>query len=69
MAKITPSQILAAEDRLRALNESLIQLRKLMVAESDYKGDWRETRWWKDCRKQYRQFIATSGDLLKKGRH
>lgn len=62
-------KILALESKLRDVETCVRRLRLAMMKSPEYKGDWRASQWWKDCRRQWRLLSAEATDTLKKRHH
>jgi hypothetical protein len=64
--RITLAELEALESNLRAFEERLISLRKMVQREPNFSGDWREQSVWKDARRSFRVMVASANPAISK---
>ena len=64
--QITSRSIDALESNLRAFEDQLILLRKLVQENPNYSGNWIDHKQWSTTRRAYRQMCNAANPVLKK---
>ena len=64
--QITATAIDALEANLRAFEDQLVLLRKLVQQNPNYSGNWIDHKQWSTTRRAYRQLCSSANPVLKK---